>query len=271
MSLADMAGRRVLLWSEQGPAETIPMLRFVAAVSRVAAGVVLAVQPDLKRLAATLPGVERVIADGDTFEAVDCHCPLMSLPFLLRTRLGNLPAQMPYLRPPPEMAAAWRERLGTSRSLRVGLLRRDNRASAEDHGRALPAATLAAALTLPGIEYHLMENCPNDPDRDFLAAMRTAQCHAGALGDLAEIAALAVNLDLIITVDHTVAQLAGALGVPVWIALPTPAPWIWMTGRDDSPWYPTARLFRQTTPGEWRPVIDRLRDALWQKRPSIIL
>jgi hypothetical protein len=271
LSLADMAGRRVLLWPEQGPAETIQMLRFVPAVSRVAAGVILAVQPELKRLAATLPGVDSVITDGDTFESVDCQCPLMSLPFLLRTRLGNLPVQAPYLHAPVDTAAAWRDNLGASRSLRIGLVLRDSRRAAEGSNHSLPVAHLIASLRLPGIEYHILENHPDVADRAFVVATPAARSYAGQLPDLADIAALATNLDLIVTVDSAVAHLAGALGRPVWIALPAQASWVWMTGRDDSPWYPTARLFRQTTPGDWGPAIDRLRDALWQKRPSIIL
>jgi hypothetical protein len=270
-SIGEASGRRVLLWHEQGLGDMILMLRFVPAVVRVARSVVIAVQPPLKQMAASLPGVERVITDGDTFEDVDCQSPLMSLPYLLRTRIATIPARVPYIAPPPDLVDVWRERLGATRNLRVGLVWRGNPAAPYDSKRSIPATALAPLLALPGIEYHVLEYQLDDADAAFLATWPAVHTYAGQLPDLAYNAALALAMDVIVTVDTAMAHLAGALGLPVWIALSADAYWVWMAGRDDSPWYPTARLFRQSTPGDWTPVIDRLRDALWQKRPSIIL
>jgi hypothetical protein len=267
-SLADMTGRRVLLWHERGPGETILMLRFIPAIVRIASSVVVALPPGLKRLAAVQAGIE-VISDGDAFAAPDCHAPLMSLPFLLRTRVATIPAATPYLLPPADLRQAWQARLGPTSRLRVGLAWSD--APTEDARRTIAVAALAPLLRLPGIEFHALQHQWNETDRAALAEVPQVRTYGDDLADLADTAALALNMDMVISVDTAVAHLAGALDLPVWVALATDAHWVWLIGRDDSPWYPTARLFRQTTANDWTPVIARLRDALWQRQPSIIL
>jgi hypothetical protein len=263
-SIADIAGRAVLLWHEQGRSDTLLMLRFVPAITRTASRVVVAVQPGLKPLAASLRAVEAV-SDGDAFETPDCTAPLMSLPHLLRTRIATIPAAVPYLQPPQPSADIWRERLGPSTKLRVGL------AGLADPSQPADTDQFATLFSLPGIEFHVLQSRMTVQDRAFLGTQANVHVHAGALDDLGETAALAQAMDLVITTDTECAHLAGALGLPVWIALPANAHWVWMTDRSDSPWYPTARLFRQANPGDWTPVITGLREALWQRRPSIIL
>ena len=270
-AMADFYDRRVLLWYEQSAREIIPMLRFIPAVTRVARSVVLVVQPELKNLIPAIPGLDSVITDGDAFTDVDCHCPLMSLPFLLRTRLATIPTVTPYLQPPADRVAAWRERLGTTRNQRVGLFWRADPNQSHYAREAIPASTLFPLPRLAGFEYHVLQNHLDDLDHAFLASTPAVRAYAGELNELADVAALAVNLDMIVTVDSVVAHLAGALGVPAMVALTMEPSWIWMTGRDDSPWYPTARLFRQQTHGDWSTVISRIRGALWQKHPSIEL
>jgi hypothetical protein len=269
-SLADMTGRRVLLWHEQGLGETILMLRFIPAILRIASSVVVALPPGLKRLAAVLPGIE-VISDGDAFAATDCHAPLMSLPFLLRTRVATIPAATPYLWPPTVLRQAWRDRLGPTSRLRVGLAWSDHSSRVPDARRSITLVTLAPLLHLPGIEFHALQDQLNEADRTALAESLQVRTYAGELTDFADCSALALNMDVVISVDTAVAHLSGALGLPLWVALPARAHWAWMIGRNDSPWYPTARLFRQTTADDWAPVTVRLRDALWQRQPSIIL
>jgi hypothetical protein len=269
-TLTQATGRRVLLWNEQGLGDMLLMLRFVPAIARVARQVVVAVQPALKQLVIdSLPTIE-VITDGDTFEEVEYHAPLLSLPHLLRTRLATIPTS-PYLRPAPDRVAAWASRLAGGRSLKVGLAWRGNPAAGFDAVRSIPLADLAPLFGLAGITFHCLANEIDPADQALLAAHPRVHAYAGGLPGLDAAAALAATMDLVITVDTAFAHLAGGLGRPVWVALIADPYWVWMTNRDDSPWYPTARLFRQSTAGDWRPVIERLRDALWHRRPSIVL
>jgi hypothetical protein len=265
-ALADVAGKRVLLWPERGLSDTILMLRFVPRIARLASAIVLALPPELKRLGASA-GVDAVISDGDTFESVDLHCPLMSLPFHLRTRLPTIPGRA-YLSARPDLAQSWRDRLGCTSRLRVGLALGGE---ADDDDRHVPAALLAPLLGRSGVEFHVLQKTIRAADRAVFQNLPNVHLHAADLTDLADTAALAAGMDLIISADTAEAHLAGAIGKPVWMLLGQAAHFAWMTGRQDTPWYPTARLFRQRTAGDWTSVAGMLRDALWQRRPHIVL
>ena len=251
----DLAGRRILLWHEQGLGDVIQMLRFVPVLVRQQGRVVLAVQRELKRLAESVAGLEQVITYGDTFDDVDCQCPLLSLPYRLGVRLANLPNAVPYLWPPQELIDAWRSRLGPLTAMRVGLVCSGS-GLARLAERSIQVAALAPLLDLP-CEFHLLQDRIGDADRAFLAGVNV-HMHDDELTDMAETAALTRNLDLIISIDSAVAHLAGALGLPCWVMLPRQSDMRWMIGRSDSPWYPSLRLFRQTTPDDWGPVIEQV-------------
>ncbi|HET8996381.1 MAG TPA: hypothetical protein VFN42_06905 [Acetobacteraceae bacterium] len=253
-----LAGRRVLLWHEQGLGDMIQMLRFMPLLAQRGAAIVLAVQPPLKRLAAGLPGVTAVVSPGDSFAEVDFHCPLMSLPHLLGIRLATLPAGVPYLRVPSGLPEAWRSRLGPKLKPRVGLVFSGAQSNTLDRWRSIPARAFAPLLAREDIDFHVLQNEIRAADRDYLAGLPHVRMHEETLTDLSETAGLAMQMDRIITVCTAVAHLSGALGLPTWVLLSTRAHWVWLAGRSDSPWYPTARLFRQQTESDWQPVMQHV-------------
>jgi hypothetical protein len=185
----------------------------------------------------------------------------MSTPHLLGTTLETIPARVPYLAAPAELVEAWRGRLGAKTGLRVGLTWSGSQTHVSDWARSIPFDALRAVLDVPGVAYHSVQKDVRPGDAEALAASAVVD-HRAALSDLAETAALISELDLVITVDTSVAHLAGALGKPVWILLATRVDWRWLAEGTTSPWYPTARLFRQAKPGAWGPVLAEVRTEL---------
>lgn len=262
-----LAGRRLLLWHEQGLGDTIQMLRFVPLVVRRGAHVVLAVQPPLRRLAASLPCVSSVVTDGEAFEGVDYHCPLMSLPHLLGIRLATLPATVPYLGVPEACAEAWHARLGPHAAPRIGIVCSGKPDNSRDPWRSMPARDFAPLLERHDLAFHVLQSEIRAADREYLAGLPNVRLHTDGLTDLCETAALAMQMDCIVTVCTAMAHLAGALALPTCILLSTRAHWLWLSGRADSPWYPTARLFRQPAEHAWQPVAEEVAAALLRQFP----
>ncbi|MFO1152568.1 MAG: tetratricopeptide repeat protein [Rhodospirillales bacterium] len=275
---ADPAGRTLLLHAEQGLGSAIQFVRYAPLVAGRGARVIVECPPPLVRLfraslveagGAVAGGVARVIPRGEPLPPFDAQAPLMSLPHLCRTTLATVPASIPYLRADPTAAAYWRQRLTAaagSAALRVGLAWAGNPAHANDHNRSLPAAAaalLAPLLALPGVRFVSLQvgDAAAMATATDLAALglieRTDELH-----DFADTAALVSALDLVIAVDTAVAHLAGALGRPVWLLTPPIPEWRWLLDRDDSPWYPSMRLFRQSTAGDWAGVIARVGSSL---------
>jgi len=258
-----IAGRTILLHAEQGQGDTIQFLRYVPMVAARGARVVLEVQPSVVRLARGVAGAAEVIAAGDPMPAFDAHCPLLSLPLALGTTLATIPAEVPYLAADP---GDWPARLPPGR--RIGLCWAG---AATEHGlpypidrrRSLDPALLAPLAGLPGAVFVSLQKDPGAPPplplADPMPAMR----------DFADTAALIQALDLVIAVDTAVGHLAGALGKPAWLLSRSDACWRWLQGRDDSPWYPTMRLFRQESPGDWPGVIARVAAALASGEPLV--
>jgi hypothetical protein len=223
------------------------------------------VQAPLVTLLSRLEGVARVVSRGEPLPRFDCHCPLMSLPLAFRTDLSNVPARVPYLRADPSRNLAWRERLGSSTHPRVGFawsgsvgLRNDRR-----------SMTLAQMLPLLEIDadWVCLQKEIVPADAALLAGKRAVHNAASGLADFDETAAVVDLLDLVVTVDTSVAHVAGALGKPLWILLPhNPHDWRWLLEREDSLWYPQARLFRQRAPGDWAELVARVEAALAQWR-----
>lgn len=266
-----LAGRTILLRAEQGLGDTLQFCRYVADVAAMDAKVVLEVQPGLERLLARLGGVNQVVALGaDDLPPYDFHTPLMSLPLALGA--NPVARHGDYLSAIPEEAAAWAARLAPSGKLRVGLcwaggVRPDRRvANRIDQRRSLSLDAFSALARVEGIQVYSLQKGP--------PAAQLAEAKArgwsgpqvidltAELKDFADTAAFVANLDLVITCDTAVAHLAGGLGKPVWILNRYDACWRWLNGRDDSPWYPSARLFRQPAPGDWDGVIERVTRAL---------
>jgi len=258
--------RTILLRGEQGLGDSLQFCRYVPKVAALGVRVVLEVQGGLERLLARLDGVDRVVSRGDALPPHDFQTPLMSLPHALKA--GPDGELCPYLSPDPTDAARWAARLGADEGLRVGLCwaggtRPDQSvAHAIDKRRSLPLAAFAPLAGVPGLTLYSLQKGPPAAE---LAKAQSAGWDGPAiidltaeLNDFADTAALVSNLDLVLTCDTSTAHLAGGLGVPVWVLNRHDACWRWLDARDDSPWYPSARLFRQSAPGDWDGVISEV-------------
>ncbi len=260
----DSNGLRVLLHAEQGFGDSIQFCRYAPLVAERGAHVCLIVQPELKSLLASLPGVE-VIGNGEALPPFERHCPLMSLPFAFHTTLQTVPARIPYLKADPASVRQWHalleERARESGRLpRIGAVWAGSPRHANDRARSVPLHAFRSLFGRAAQFINLNKQLVA-ADADTLES-HSVWCPGDLLVDFAQTAALVENLDLVVTVDTSVAHLAGALGRPVWILLGVPTDFRWMLERDDSPWYPTARLFRQRARGDWDELIRRTGAAL---------
>lgn len=259
-----LAGRTILLHAEQGLGDTLQFCRFVTQVAARGAKVLLEVQPALKSLLQQLPGVAAVLAQGEPLPDFDWHCPLLSLPYALGMEATSLPARVPYLRADPAKVAHWRQRLRREGRVLIGLAWSGNPAHIDDRHRSLALATLAPwfdAAIRERIDFVALQNEIRDTD---LEAMRTFQISdvRAQLTDFTDTAALVDSVDYVLTVDTALAHLAGALNRPTTVLLPFRADHRWLRGRDDSPWYPSLRLARQPTRGDWDTLLRRIADKL---------
>lgn len=260
-----LAGRTILLYAEQGVGDTLQFLRFVPMVAAAGGRVVLEVQAPLRSLTQGVAGAAQVISRGEPLPPFDVECPLMSIPGALGMTLGEVPATVPYLRPDPARVAAWGERLSGPGGLRVGLVWAGNPRFGGDRLRSPRLGGLAPILAVPGVRFFGLQVGDGRRDLDSVALPPSFTDLGPALTDFAETAAAMSGLDLVISSCTAPAHLAGALGLPVWLVLPAAPDWRWLLGRADSPWYPTARLFRQTRPGDWTEVAERLAAALAER------
>jgi hypothetical protein len=258
-----VAGKTVLLHAEQGYGDTLQFCRYAPLVAALGATVVLEVPLALKPLLGSLRGVSLLVAKGGVTPAFDLHCPLMSLPLAFATRLDTIPADVPYLQADPVRRQAWRQRLDEVSApgrCRVGLAWSGNPRHNNDENRSIRLEQLAP---LYGLDATFVSLQPLVRERDKACLAQSGIVNPGAeLTDFADTAALMDALDLVICVDTSVAHLAGALGRPLWVLLPRVPDWRWLLDRDDSPWYPTARLFRQDKPGDWPATIGNAVQAL---------
>jgi tetratricopeptide (TPR) repeat protein len=252
-------GRILLIHAEQGFGDTLQFCRYLplAAAGR---RVVLEIQPPLLSLLAGLPGLERIVAQGDPLPDFDLHCPLISLPHALRTGADTMPEAIPYLAADPGRVAAWRPRVAALPGLRVGLVWGGNADYPNDRNRSIALARLQPLASVSGVSFVSLQKGPpaNQAPPDGLMLIDwTAELH-----DFGDTAALIETLDLVISVDTAVAHLAGALGKPVWLLNRFDTCWRWAQGSGDKPWYPSLRQFRQPSPGAWDAAIDQMRQAL---------
>uniref|UniRef100_UPI00016ACDD7 tetratricopeptide repeat protein n=1 Tax=Burkholderia humptydooensis TaxID=430531 RepID=UPI00016ACDD7 len=253
-------GRTILLYHEQGLGDTLQFCRYVPRVKALGARVVVEAPVELKTLFATLDGVDALVARGEPLPPFDLHCPLLSLPLELRTDLSSIPADVPYLRADPVRVERWRMRLGASGQPRVGLVWSGNPLHVNDRNRSMTLADLLPLLD-DRYDWVSLQKVMRDDDRPALDAS-PVRFVGDELADFADTAALVEAMDAVISVDTSVAHLAGALGRPLAVMLPHTPDFRWLLDRDDSPWYPGARLFRQPEGGEWASVVERVRGAL---------
>ena len=253
---APLAGKSILLHCEQGLGDSIQFIRYAPIVAQLAGKVVVEAFSPLVELFGSVAGVADVVVRGAAQPVVDFQCPLMSLPLALGDFGAAPPIAPPYLSPSPERRAAWRERLGPSDRLRVGLACSGSSTHGADHLRSLPLADLAAGLPM-GPEYHLVQKDLGPADQGALEALGGVTAWGHHLNDLADTAALIELMDVIVSVDTSVAHLAGALDRPVRILVAFDPDWRWGLSGETTPWYPSARIRRQTTRGDWSgPVSD---------------
>jgi tetratricopeptide (TPR) repeat protein len=245
-------GRTLLLHAEQGFGDTIQFCRYAALAAARGLRVTIEVPKPLVRLLQGLPGADRVMQRGEQLPAFDYHCPMLSMPLALGTTLATIPGTAPYLHAGRAEIAAWRMRLSAmvDRGFRVGLAWAGSAATPSDPRRSLVPDRLAPLFDLPGLHFFSLQKAgPRAPETfPFTDVMDEME-------DFADTAALIANLDLVISVDTAVAHLAAALGKPVWMLDRFDPDWRWLTGRRDSPWYPTLRLYRQPAPRDWDAVI----------------
>jgi tetratricopeptide (TPR) repeat protein len=259
---ASITGKTILLHAEQGLGDTIQFVRYVPLLARAGANVVVEVQPELATLVSALPGLGRIVSRGERLPVFDFHCPLPSLPRAFRTELDSVPAEVPYLRASLDRVERWRPQIKPLPRPRVAVAWSGNPGHANDRHRSIALAQLDPLLSTPGVQFLSVQRDVRDGEAQLLAGGRRIVHLGGELADFADTAAVIALVDLVICVDTAVAHLAGALGKPAWILLPFAPDWRWMLKREDSPWYPTARLFRQPQSGEWRNVIARLSQEL---------
>ena len=258
-----LQGKTILLHGEQGLGDVLQFCRYAALVADRGARVILEVATPLAPLLAGMTGVAEVAVKGRALPAFDFHCPFLSLPLAFRTALDTIPAAGGYLRAPAAHRAVWQGLLGTKTAPRVGLCWSGNPDHKNDRHRSLPVGDLAAMLPA-GMDYICVQKDIRAEDAVVLKTRTDIRQFGEKLGDFADTAALCEQLDLVISVDTSIAHLAGALDKPVWILLPASADWRWLLERGDSPWYDSARLYRQTTPGHWQDALARVKADLIQ-------
>jgi len=258
------ANRVLLIHAEQGFGDSLQFCRYAPLAAARGFRVILEVPPALARLMTSLPGVESIVPQGEPLPDFDLHCPMLSLPLAFNTHLDNIPAAIPYLFAGKQAVEDWRQRLGDSKSsLRVGLVwAGSSRAySADlvliDRRRSISPALLSPLFDIPNVKFYSLQKIGAKAPEAFGLLDYMDECH-----DFADTAALVANLDLIISVDTAVAHLAAALGKPVWLLNRFDTCWRWLQHREDSPWYPSLRLFRQSAPGDWGGVIREVAEAL---------
>ncbi|TAG92647.1 MAG: tetratricopeptide repeat protein [Oscillatoriales cyanobacterium] len=262
---SDLNGKTILLRCEQGLGDAIQFVRYAPIVQQKGGKVVVSCYKELKRLFKAIPGIEKVAVTVDELPDFQLQAPLMSLPYILGTDLDNIPANIPYLSPP----SGWKFSLDSNQSLKIGIVWAGSSEHLKDFMRSTDLSYFLKLLDIPGVSFYSLQKeiSAGDSLRDSCAS-RTLLNQipvtdlSDNLNDFADTAAVISQLDLVISVDTAVAHLAGALGKPVWILLSFVPDWRWMLEREDSPWYPTARLFRQQKPGDWEGVFDRLKTAL---------
>jgi tetratricopeptide (TPR) repeat protein len=257
-----LAGRTLLVHAEQGLGDTLHFIRYWPLVDRQGPQVIVAAQQALVPLLAA-SGVTNLVAIEQPLPPFDVHAPLLSLPYIFGTRLDSVPHDVPYLAAEPNRVEKWREHLRQYSGMKVGIVWQGRRQFRADHLRSIPLAAFAALARLPGVRLFSLQKGPGAEQLENAEAAPLGVVDlAGALdnegGAFMDTAAAMKSLDLVVTSDTAAAHLAGALAVPVWVALSAVPEWRWMLGRQDSPWYPTMRLFRQTKLGQWSDVFARM-------------
>lgn len=254
-------GKTILLHAEQGLGDTLQFCRYASLVANLGATVILEVQAPLGKLLSNLEGVSQVVAPGEPLPQFDYQCPLLSLPLALKTEIDNIPALAKYLVSDEKKLAHWQSILGEKKLPRVGIVWSGNAGYGNDINRSISLNDLIDHLP-DNCEYISLQKEIRDTDRQILNLDKKIRHFGGAFQDFLDTAALCDSMDLVISVDTSVAHLAGALGKPTWIMLPHNSDWRWLLEREDSPWYPSVKLYRKPTTGSWDAIMSRIQKDL---------
>jgi tetratricopeptide (TPR) repeat protein len=264
----NLDGRTILLQSEQGLGDTVQCLRYVPMVLARGGRVVLRLERVLVRLAASLAGNVIITPTNARVPEFDLWCPLLSLPRVFGTNVDSIPATVPYLGARNAVAERWRRRLAALPGLKVGLVWAGSANHINDARRSVKLERLKPLFDIPGVTFVSLQVGPRSADLAALPSGAPLDLSA-ELTDFAETAGAILNLDLVIAVDTSAAHLAGALGKPAWVMLPFSPDWRWLLGRDDSPWYPTVRLYRQRALADWDGVVARVAADLRERAAAL--
>ena len=254
-------GKTILLHAEQGMGDTIQFARYASLVARRGANVVLECPAELAQLLCCIEGLSQIVPSGNPLPPFDFHCPLPSLPLAFGTELTTIPANGPYIWPAEERLVKWRDRVPNSGRMRIGICWAGSSEHVNDRNRSIALDKFSMILSAPGIDFVNLQKHVSEQEEAILR-----EHGVNPLGqdfaDFADTAAVMATLDLIVSVDTSVAHLGGAMGRAVVLLLPFSSDWRWLLGRTDSPWYPTMMLFRQTAIGDWAGPLERLRGEL---------
>jgi tetratricopeptide (TPR) repeat protein len=266
------AGKTLLVYAEQGLGDTLQFVRYLPLVKQRGGAVLFECQPSLLAALASARGIDHLFARGATPPPFDLQVPLLSLPGMFGTTLDTVPANVPYLWADAARVQTWRERLGSVRGFKIGISWQGGTARKNDSLRSVPLAQFLTLAQLDSVRLVSLQKGQGTeqlgPWRDKLGIVDFGD-QLDADGAFTDTAAILMNLDLLVAVDTATAHLAGALGVPVWTVLNFMPDWRWLLDRNDSPWYPTMRLFRQTRPGDWDEVFERVAAGLTRSSSRI--
>jgi FkbM family methyltransferase len=264
-----LEGKTILLAAEQGLGDTVQFIRYAPLVRQLGARVIAEVQRPLRQILSTVPGIDELRVQGEATPPFDTHVTLLSLPRLLGTRLDTVPADVPYVSALPELVDKWRDEIKALPGFKVGIAWKGSPQNRTDRGRSLPLSLFETLARVPGVTLVSLQKGQGSEQiaevKDRFRVIDLGDRLDAEAGPFMDTAAIMGHLDLVITCDSSLAHLAGALGAPVWIALMLTPDWRWLSGRDDSPWYPSARLFRQTRVADWPEVFERMAAALRQR------
>ena len=253
-----LEGRPILLYADHGLGDSIQFIRYAPLVKARGGRVIVACQQPLARIMATCPGVDQVVAEGSLLPEFAVYSPLMSLPGILGTSLASVPAEVPYLSADTALVENWHRELEQSGGFRIGIAWQGNPQYRRDHQRSYRLVQLEPLARVAGVRLFSLQKGFGTEQIDELDGRFAVRDLGSRFCDFMDSAAVMRNLDLVITLDSALAHLAGAVSVPIWVAIPVAADWRWLTEREDSPWYPTMRLFRQKRWGDWDEVFERM-------------
>eukprot|EP01037_Dinobryon_pediforme_P016485 gene16485-16664_t len=252
-----LQGKTILLYAEQGLGDTIQFCRYVDSVAKLGATIILEVQRPLAQLLSNLRGIRQVVASGDALPDFDYHCPLMSLPLAFKTELDTIPSVSPDIQSNPEKLRQWGLKLGNKNRSRIGLVWGGNSVNMNDHIRSVSLSLLLRQLPA-GFDYISLQKDFSPDDLTLLDQEKKIICFGDDIHDFSDTAALCELMDVIISVDTSVAHLAASLNKPTWILLPYTPDWRWQLGRTDNPWYPSVKLYRQESLYDWDTVLTKV-------------